>query len=216
MPHIASRRAAYPGGVTTRLTVLLLGCVVGMVTLLLVGVAPALGHSELEDSTPSSGATLRNPPEQVNLLFNQDISPQFAELALVVGNDEPRKLDATVNGPRVAAKMPNTTDAAPAAGGRRVAWTVGYRVVSADGHPITGRVTFRAPTAQASAGSSPPSPTAAASPTPPAPVETPAATPAEQNGSPVIATIVIGALTAGVAIGASVWLIRARNRGTEE
>lgn len=192
-------------------------------------VAPLYAHSELESSTPAHNAQLAKPPGDIELVFNQEISPRFANISVSLQDDEPRPLDFAVDGRRVVAAVPADLSIAPA-GSRSVPWQVAYRVVSADGHPITGTIRFRAPRTT----ESPASGEALVSPSP-APTDSaetmnpdvtsrsddhnPAST-SESSGdyedSPILATLVIGGLTAAVALGAAGWLARGRKRGGAE
>jgi copper resistance protein C len=115
----------------------------------LVAASPAQAHTELEASTPADGARLREAPSGLGLRFTEDISAEFAQVSLSRGQEPPRRLETSVAGPTVTAPVPPAS-AAEESG--RVTWEVAYRVVSADGHPITGTVTFTAP-----AGAPPPS-----------------------------------------------------------
>jgi len=101
----------------------------------LFGAYPASAHSELVSSDPPADATLAVAPIGVGLVFNQDIKTSFATMSLI-GPDEEQWAQgpATVEGPNVSV---------PVKGGLpNGQYTVGYRVTSADGHPITGSYTF--------------------------------------------------------------------------
>ncbi|WP_168176529.1 copper resistance CopC family protein [Williamsia sp. 1135] len=100
-----------------------------------LGAGPAAAHSSLVSSNPAADSVLEQPPTSIELVFNQDISESFATIAVRDGTDAQVEVSApSVAGPVVTARLP----AGLAAGG----FTVGYRVVSADGHPITGEFTF--------------------------------------------------------------------------
>jgi len=123
-------------------------------------VAPAaFAHAQLLRSDPQDGARLPTTDEVV-LTFNEDINPEFVQV-LVTGPDGPLTLDAAVvDGPLV------TQPVTPSASG---AHTVSYRVVSADGHPVSGRVGFvltdvAAPAAAAPTAEAPTTPPPAAEP----------------------------------------------------
>ncbi|MDV8022732.1 copper resistance protein CopC [Rhodococcus sp. IEGM 1330] len=102
----------------------------------LFGAAPASAHSELVSSDPPADASLELAPKNgVGLVFNQDINESFATISLIGPDDEQwAQGSATVEGPDVSVMvkegLPNGK------------YTVGYRVTSADGHPITGSYTF--------------------------------------------------------------------------
>jgi hypothetical protein len=114
---------------------------------------PALAHNVLVGSTPASGSSVTTGPSEVTLDFNAPV--QFgANYLTVIGPDGQHweKTDnATVNGDSVS------TSVAPL--GPAGVYKLGYRIISADGHPVSGEVTFTltragtgAPPAQSSSG----------------------------------------------------------------
>lgn len=106
-----------------------------VLALLLVAPAPYAGaHAQLLRSTPADGAVVDTAPESIELVFNEDINPAFAQMIVrdasgtTLSTPEP-----TVAGPKVTGELP---DLKPG----RV--TVLFRVTSKDAHPISGKVTF--------------------------------------------------------------------------
>lgn len=101
--------------------------------LLATGVASA--HSVLESSDPADGATLTTAPTSVTLTFNETIQ-NFEPTILVTGPNGNRYAagPATARGPQVSVGL---VGAGPA--GR---WTIAYRIVSADGHPVSGELHY--------------------------------------------------------------------------
>jgi copper resistance protein C len=111
------------------LTVLLLACAA-------MGIAhPAQAHNVLIGSDPKDGATLSASPAQVTLVFDQAVRQGYAQLG-VTGTDGSTWADgaAVVAAERVSVKVKPL----PAGG----SYVVGYRILSADGHPVTGKITF--------------------------------------------------------------------------
>ena len=171
----------------------------GLVAALLVLVAwiapPALAHVELLTSTPEDGAVLSALPAEVSLIFNEDLLPEAVNLSV---NDSVgtvvRIAGPTVDGQEVTFPWPGWP--ASDSGDQ---WTVNYRVVSQDGHPVTGSITFTAPPPTVP---TPPATAATAVPASPAPVSTDAAAPTESSSSPwgPVIAIVIG-LAIGIGIG---------------
>ncbi|WP_212754470.1 copper resistance CopC family protein [Nakamurella aerolata] len=96
-------------------------------------------HNTLEGSDPAANSVVETMPATVSLTFDQNVGPTFAALALTPSGGEPITLQPTVSGDAVTAEVP--ASAAPAAGTAQ-AFRLGYRVVSADGHPISGAVDF--------------------------------------------------------------------------
>lgn len=138
--------------------------------MLVAAAAPAHAHTELRESSPAEGEIVES-IDQVVLDFSSDILDVGVELTIVDGNDERHELDPVLDGStRVTAEVP-----AIATGAAQLEW----RVVAADGHPISGEIAFQfiplEPTeAPAPEPTMTPSPTASPSPTAepsPAPVE---------------------------------------------
>ncbi|GGO71013.1 copper resistance CopC family protein [Nonomuraea cavernae] len=111
------------------LTVLLLVCAGLWIS------PPALAHNVLVSSDPKDGATLSASPERITLVFDQSVRRGYAQIG-VTGADGSSWADgaATVAAERVSVKVRPL----PPGG----AYVVGYRILSADGHPVTGKITF--------------------------------------------------------------------------
>ncbi|MFF4778384.1 copper resistance CopC family protein [Microtetraspora fusca] len=142
------------------LTVLLLACAA------LLGVAaPAQAHNVLVGSDPKDGAQVSTAPERITLKFDQPVRRDFARIA-VTGPDGAEYAQGEI------ATKGNDVSVGLAPLGPAGAYTIGYRVVSNDGHPVTGTITFTLTAAGPAAGQSSPS----AEPTPsPSAASTPAA-----------------------------------------
>lgn len=116
---------------------------------LAVAAPQAAAHTELDLGSPGAKATLAGLPPQVTLTFSDEMTQKYAKVA-VTGPDG----ESTASGePEVQGKTVTLPLEAGSPAGR---YTVGYRVVSADGHPVSGSYTF---TVKA-AGSPSPSPRA--------------------------------------------------------
>lgn len=104
--------------------------------LLVLGLAPtASAHDYLVSSTPEQGAQVDSPPTEVALGFNTSVGQQFAQVAVVDTDGTTYQVGApVVEGPTV------TQQVSGLARGRE--YTISYRVVSSDGHPIGGTVEF--------------------------------------------------------------------------
>ncbi|WP_169949355.1 copper resistance CopC family protein [Microbispora sp. H11081] len=105
-----------------------------LIAVLLVA-TPARAHDVLIGSDPRDGAVLGAMPATVTLTFNQVVRRDYARVA-VTGPDGAHfeQGEVKVDGPRVSIGL--RTDA-PAG-----AYAIGYRIVSNDGHPVTGTVKF--------------------------------------------------------------------------
>ncbi|MGW7328364.1 copper resistance CopC/CopD family protein [Streptomyces sp. NPDC054840] len=118
------------------MTVLVL--VAAVLALLLGGAGAASAHAGLSGSDPADGAVLKAEPRHVTLTFTESVS--FADDSLRVLSPENERVnprpaqhaDGKENTARVelSGKLPQGT------------YTVAWRVVSADGHPISGAFVF--------------------------------------------------------------------------
>ncbi|QTJ64727.1 copper resistance protein CopC [Rhodococcus sp. ZPP] len=150
---------------------------------------PGMAHAALESSNPADGTQIDAAPDNVTLVFNQDIQPNFAALT-VVGSDGAQwgRSEPAVDGRLLSVDL----DGLGAAG----QYTVAFRVVSSDGHPIAGTYTFDL--TQAGAEATPTAGTAlsvtrAANPSQAQPAE-------ESGGFPVWILLVIGVVVVGGAV----------------
>ncbi|MDF2990442.1 MAG: uncharacterized protein K0S37_956 [Microbacterium sp.] len=170
------------------------GWVVAAVVVL-TSVVPASAHDDLLSSSPADGERLPSAPDEITLTFSADVLDVGSEVIVADadGGDwavaDPVVSSGTVTVP-LAEGMPDA--------GYEVRW----RVVSSDGHPISGVIPFTvgdaAPLERAPASGSP-----AASSVP------------TSDGPGVPRAVVIGALGAGIALVALllVSLVRRAARG---
>lgn len=102
--------------------------------LVLLSTSPASAHAGLVGTDPSDGASLTTMPTSVTLSFNESIgNPAYVAVTAPDGT----QLD--VSGARAVDAEVHAEVADP---GQRGTYTMAYRVVSADGHPVEGTVTF--------------------------------------------------------------------------
>lgn len=156
--------------------------------------APASAHDRLTGSTPEDGATVTTAPTEVELTFTDEV--QDLGLTVLVKDPSGASVAAgkpAIDGDTVVQKL----DPLTASG----VYTVAYRVVSSDGHPIAGRFTFTAtlaaasPSASATASPSTSPSSPSASPTTPSPSESSVA------ASPAASTSDAGSSTPWVVLG---------------
>ena len=158
----------------------------------------AQAHTALDSSDPADGSVLLEAPTKIGLTFTDEISGSA---------DVPGEAVVVVDG--------KTQDWQVGFDGREVTLTsaqneltgsyeVNYRAVSADGHPVTGSVSFDvvAPTATTS-------PTSATTET--APVQTNSGA----DGSVWTSPLLLGVFVAAVAILGAAWALM-RGRGSSE
>ena len=148
----------------------------GMLLLVVMGAGVAQAHSELVSTTPEDGQVLDAPPTELTFTFNEDLLPDFVNFVATDPSGQVVELAVSgVSGPTATVAWPSE-----APGGE---WRVDYRVVSQDGHPVEGSMTF------AYAATSPtPSPTSAApSPEPTTSSAEPTPEPTSAEPSPTVA-----------------------------
>ncbi|MGA8047595.1 MAG: copper resistance CopC family protein [Dermatophilaceae bacterium] len=122
-------RSSHPGGSRLRTV----GTIIVALLVIAGLVAPAvLAHAQLLSSNPTSGATLPT-ADEVSLTFSEDINADFVQIVAEGPDGDIADGDPVVAGAVV------TQPIAPIGSGLH---TVTYRVVSADGHPVSGSVTF--------------------------------------------------------------------------
>ncbi len=177
-------------------------CVIVFGAGVLVQSPAASAHADLVSSSPAAGAVLTQAPAEVTLTFTDRLIVDGVQVSIVaadgsvVTSDPPRVTDSVVTLP-----WPDT--AGPGE------YQVGYRVVSADGHPVTGDLTFAI--AVPSGGQSPtatnttmPSDAPSTDPTPPS----------EQDSTPggTAVPLAIALVAAGAVAVAAALALRRRNR----
>jgi methionine-rich copper-binding protein CopC len=121
--------------------------------------SPAWAHNSLTDAAPAKNATLDQAPDRVKLTFLQRVDPDA--LSIDVTDSAGRSVPAS--GPAASGRTGTLTFDEPPANG---VYTVTYRVVSLDGHPVEGSYEF---TVDDPSTTPPPSPTATTSPAVPSP-----------------------------------------------
>ncbi|WP_329295829.1 copper resistance CopC/CopD family protein [Streptomyces pseudovenezuelae] len=126
----ASRRTRTP------LTALLL---VGTVlALLLSGAGSASAHATMSRSDPADSTVLTTAPKQITLTFSETVSLSDGSLRVL----SPKNLRVDRGSVKHAPGKPNTAQVMLAGKMPEGTYTVGWRAVSADSHPISGAFTF--------------------------------------------------------------------------
>jgi len=103
-----------------------------------LAVAPATvaAHSLLLEASPPADALLPEPPTEIALRFNNRVEKRLCTILLVDGHGEARRAEIRADGP-----ADRLNAAAPALGAGT--WWLEWRVLSTDGHVVTGRYSFR-------------------------------------------------------------------------
>lgn len=192
------------------------------VFVLSVAMAPtASAHADLQVSTPEDGESLEIAPEEIRLTFSEELFEELVEISIL---DAAGDLYSTIEveqtpPPGTDVIFPWPTQAPPGE------YSIAYRVVSADGHPVTGTISFSyAPTASEpsaleptpsdstpSAESSTPASSAAAS-APSAPPANESSTSSSTDSSSGTPLVVLGVVLLLGVIATSAIIVRARQR----
>ncbi|MGW3343887.1 copper resistance CopC family protein [Nonomuraea rubra] len=165
--------------------------------------APALAHDTLKSSSPAKNAEVKS-LDEVKLEFSAKVRMPFV---IVRGDGDAQHQSGK---PEVDGAVVTQAVKGPLPDGK---YTIAYRVVSSDGHPIEGEIPFRVKGAETPAPSPSPSPSASGSASGSASAsasEEPAATSAPTSSAPApAATEVTATEQAAVEQGATfpVWLI---------
>lgn len=160
---------------------------------LLVGAGTASAHTRLLGSDPADGTSLDTAPTSVSLSFNEAMQPGFSTVT-VIGPDGTafQSGDVTADG--------NSVRIGVGPLGQAGRYEIGYRVISEDGHPVTGSISFTMTTGAASAAPPVSVPTAAPD---AAPIVAEPAEPADSGGMPVWPWIVGAVVLVGGGVGAA-------------
>jgi copper resistance protein C len=179
----------------------------GVVLLCLFLVAlghPAHAHTTLVSSTPADAGRLDTAPATVELVFSEPVDPRLVTVVVTSADGAQWQDGAPVVSEAVVSQavrpLANAGD-----------YTVAYRVVSSDGHPVTGELRFSVAGSVSTPNPSS-SPTAAAGAS-----STPAARSRAANegtsGSTVWTYAAIGLPVAALLFAGGMGLARARSRG---
>lgn len=160
-----------------------------------LAVPQAQAHAALVDSSPADGDTVEAPLSEVELVFNEPVQSDFAQITVIDQNDTPYEDgDPSITGDTATqrvADLPNGT------------YTISYRIVSADGHPVTGSIKFTVTGGSEPSGNGRPTSTHQAGQSGPAENASPSGT----TGWVAVGALVVVALAVG-----AVALRRTRNR----
>ena len=95
----------------------------------------ALAHADLVGTSPSDGSTVAEAPSSIVLEFNEEPLATMIDVVITDADGNVVAMDAAeASGTQVSIPWPGSLGAGD--------YTVAYRVVSADGHPITGTFGF--------------------------------------------------------------------------
>lgn len=117
--------------------VLAVGAALILTLFALLVTVPAGAHSALLGTDPEDGQQLASAPEEVSLTFNEDITDLGTQVVISTEDGETvSEGEVQIDGPVITQALADTRPEG--------AYTVTWRAVSADGHPISGEFTFTA------------------------------------------------------------------------
>ncbi|GGZ84998.1 copper resistance CopC/CopD family protein [Streptomyces bluensis] len=115
---------------------MLLGTV--LVLFLLGGAGTASAHAAFRDSDPKDGVVLKSAPRQVTLTFTESVSLLDDSIRVL----DPENRAVETGEPSRVGKRSDTVRATLPAGLDDGTYTIAWRVVSADSHPVSGALIF--------------------------------------------------------------------------
>ena len=167
------------------------------VTLAVAVAPPAAAHADLVLSSPDDGARLAAVPDRVELTFSEDLLPETVVVSVEDSSGMViRVLELEVDGSDVIVTWPPGLSGAD--------YTVNYRVVSQDGHPVSGSLAFTV--------DAPPTAATSVAPVAPAPSADAADLVAADTGSAAPMAAIAAGLGVGIAVGFLYLLTRHRGR----
>ncbi len=170
-------------------TRLLAAMLAGLVATVVIPGKAAFADAALLSSNPADGAALKEAPVNVTLTFNEAVQSRFVKVTLAAADG------AVIELPPASADQGVVTQPWPASASSG-AYVLGYRIVSADGHPVAGTIRFTITSAStAPANTAPP----VSSPKEAVAAGTPVAE-AASDGPPVWPWLAGAAMLAGAAI----------------
>jgi methionine-rich copper-binding protein CopC len=181
-------------------------------TMVLLGVVvagPAQAHASLLKEVPTDGSRLSSPPPEVSVTFTDDILVGTGQMQVLGPDGAQLPIEPVTDGATLSTPFPGSVGPG--------AYTVIWRVTSADGHPISGSYTF---TVQTSATVQTAAPTASvgdspsASPAAPSPAATTSLSPdlASVSSGTGTGTKILIAAAAAIAAGAGIAGLWTRGR----
>ena len=191
----------------------LLAAALASVVAVVVTSAPASAHEDLVSSTPAEGQSLSVAPTEVVLTFTdqlKDFGPDSNEVIVADATDTDWAAGPPVLG-EATATVPLKTGMPT--GDYQIRW----RVVSSDGHPISGSISFRIDLP----ASEPAAPVESVQPSEPSPTpeDTVVSLPMQQSGATEAADLTwlaVVAVFAGIGAIAAIAIVLAKRRGTAD
>ncbi|MDN6373959.1 MAG: copper resistance protein CopC [Brevibacterium aurantiacum] len=96
--------------------------------------APASAHDQLVSSNPEDGSKVDQQPEWIEMVFSGEVQQVGSEVKVVIDGENVSAGELTAEGKKVSVALPDNLKPGD--------YTVTWRVVSSDGHPISGDFDF--------------------------------------------------------------------------
>jgi copper resistance protein C len=125
------------------------------VAAIILPAAPALAHNQLASSQPGQNTRVAESPEEIVLEFTERLNADYTTIVIT----DSAGAQMPVDGPEVDQQRGTVRPVQPLPDG---VYTVAYRVVSADGHPVQGAYRFAVNAPLTDAGAPPPAASAPA------------------------------------------------------
>ena len=103
---------------------------------------PAQAHADFVSSNPSDGSVVQSFPSEISLTFNEELLTLDDESVNTISLFGPDEIEISLSPAEVTGANLVTTVAGDAAALPAGKYRVSYRVVSADGHPVKGEISF--------------------------------------------------------------------------
>lgn len=107
-----------------------------MLAVVLAGASPASAHAELVSTDPEDGAVLESAPATITFTFTEPVRLTSQEVAVYDADGDPVEASAGASGVEVSVDLTGASDLADGT------YVVSWNVISSDGHPISGALTF--------------------------------------------------------------------------
>jgi copper transport protein len=102
----------------------------------LLSVSPAQAHASLVGTDPEEGAVLEQAPETITFTFDEAVTLPPAGVTVYDAKGQEVTSEATASGTEMKVALPKASSLGDGT------YVVAWRAVSADGHPISGSLTF--------------------------------------------------------------------------
>ena len=112
----------------------------GAIAIILITSPMAQAHSRVVSSNPAAGSTITKMPAAISLTANEELvklnGKEISKISLIAPDKSSVKLGA-ISANKLTISAPILQKSFKSG-----AYTINYRIISADGHPVSGNFTF--------------------------------------------------------------------------